>query len=114
MSGTFAYARAFHRGEPYAGRDGRPHYELIADGGDQVSMSNITWAEMKRQAAILGIPDEAWPHYPSSIDIDLTRKNERLRKLFAEIDESAVADKSKLRQLWHWSREGKQFYFAET
>ncbi len=117
MSGTFGHARAFRKGETYEGRDGRLHDEVVVEDGDQVSMSNVTWGQVKKYGISLGIPDEAWPQYPSSIDIDLddlSRKNERLRGLMAGIDQSQVSDKGKFHQVWMWVREGKTIYFAET
>ena len=117
MSGILAHAREFREGEPYKGRDGNLHYEVVAEDGDQVSMSNVTWEQVKGQGVSLGIPEEAWPQYPSSIDIDLgdlARKNDRLRALMAGIEETQVSDKGKLHQIWRCVREGENIFFAET
>ena len=117
VSGLLGHAQEFRKGESYEGRDGNLHYELVAEHGDEVSMSNLTWEQVKEHGTSLGISKEAWPQYPSSIDIDLddlTRRNDRLRRLMAEIEESQVVDKGKLHQIWRWIRDGEKIFFAET
>jgi LmbE family N-acetylglucosaminyl deacetylase len=115
MSGTLAHARRF-RVAPYTGADGRTHHELARDDGDSESLSNIRWDEMKRLAAALGIPEDAWPEYPSPLDIDpadLAARNEWLRPLLASLPESAVAGSCLLHRLWRWARGGILFFFSE-
>ncbi len=117
MSGILGHAREFRKGEPYKGRDGNLHYEIVGEQGDDVSMSNVTWAQVKKHGLSLGISEEMWPQYPCSIDIDLddlAQKNDRLRGLMAGIEESRVLDNGKLHQIWRWVREGEKIFFSET
>ena len=116
MSGILVHAREFRKGELYKGRDGGLHYEFVAEDRDWDSMSNVTWGKVKGHGMSLGIPEEAWPQYPSPIDIDLddlAQKNERLRNLMVEIHEPQVLDKGKLHQIWMWVRDGEKIFFSE-
>lgn len=117
MAGILAYAREFRRGEPYGGGATGVHYEVKRIDGDFESVSNATWEQMRRYCEERGIPREAWPHYRTSIDMDLeelARQNEEIKGLLHKLPPADVRKNETLTLICSLIREGKQFYFAET
>lgn len=117
MAGILAYAREFVAGAMYGGGETGEHYEVEGIGGDFESVSNVRWGAMRTYCEAHGVPRDAWPHFFSSIDMDLEelrRKNEGIRKHISRLSPEAIEADRALALVCSLIRGGMQFYFSET
>ena len=115
MSGILAYAEKFRRGTPYGGGVDGVHHEI--EGEDFVSVSNTSWEAMRSLCEGVGIPKDSWPHFHSSIDLEIGEieaKNVEILEHIRNRKDMATDLGPIFAMILKFIGEKKMFYFSET